>query len=111
MVVAVAHAGLVRRRHHPVGIEIPQFHLGLDAAAYRVTGHHAAQHAVRRRQVLPVLFGQLIDGFQEHGALLHQHGAWLGRGIQGPLQTCVADVDGQEAHGKSRGGAMAEPAG
>ena len=99
MFVAVFQPGFVRGRHHPVRFDVPQLQLFFDAPAHSVAGHHAAQHAAWRRQAFPLLLGQVVDGLQEDRALLQQCGPGVGRGIQGPFQARVADVDGQEAHG------------
>lgn len=84
-------------------VDVPQFHLLLDAAAHRVAGDDAAQHAGRFGQVVPVALGELVDGLQEDRAMAQQRGAGVRRGIQRPFQTGVADVDGQEGHGMDDG--------
>ena len=69
MVIAIDDARLLHARHHPARRQIPQFELLLDPHAHRLAGHDAAEHALRRREALPVAFGQVVDGLQEYGAL------------------------------------------
>ncbi len=99
VVIAVDHAAAGGAGDDPARRDVPQFQLLLDAAAHRIAGHIAAQHAVRGRQAFPVAIAELLDVLQEHGTVGEHHRTGLGRGVEGPFQAGVADVDGQKAHG------------
>ena len=61
MVVAIDDARFFRGGHHPLGRNIPEFHLLLDTSLDSVSGHHTAQHARGHRQVGPRPLCQSFD--------------------------------------------------
>ena len=102
MVVAVGHAAGRGRAHHPGRIHVPDLELRFGAAADALAGDDAAEHARRRRQLLPRGLGQVVDRLEEDRAVVDQAGARHGRGVQRPLEAGVADVDGEERHRRAQ---------
>ena len=58
-----------RRAHHPARLDVPELELLLDAAADALAGDDAAEHARRRRQLLPLALGQVVDRLEEDRAV------------------------------------------
>ncbi|MPN38549.1 hypothetical protein SDC9_186073 [bioreactor metagenome] len=98
MVVAVDQPRLLRRRHHPLRGDVPDFHLLGHAALDRIARHHAAQHALRRGKRRPRPFGQTVDMVQKFSTVCQKVGTRLGSIEQRPLEPGVAHVDGQKCH-------------
>jgi hypothetical protein len=100
IVVAVDDARGLRRRDDPARLDVPKLELLLDAPPHGVASHVAAEHGGRRRKRTPVGLRQHVDGFQEHRAGSPRRQPRSGAVEKRPLQPRVADVDGQQAHGK-----------
>ena len=82
-------------------LEIPsqhEFDLLVHPAPCRLTGNHAAQHALGSWQPGPGTFCQALYMLQELRSMGQQGSTRAMIFIHGPLQTGVANVYGQKCH-------------
>jgi hypothetical protein len=84
--------------HHPLDGVIPNLQLLLHPPFDRISGNNATQNVVGCRQTRPIAFGQGFYVFEELHTMGQHAGALAGLLVQGPLEPCIANVQGQECH-------------